>query len=408
MVQPFLSPGLSSIVPFPNTHTLMITDTALNLQRVEDILGKIDQPISMREEVLFYTLKNISASELQKRFDQMREKSLKPYLQGNTWFEADDRSNQLIVITHPANIPVIQHFIDNLDIDATPLTRSEVFMVRHGEAPKIVEVLQKLIDSQKASLKDRQERNGKRPDIEKSDKGGAGINQQNAENSLEFSDYLTLSPDERTNAIVVCGTRSDIKQIGRLIDELDSLLPQVRIEVVISEVLLNDTLNRGIEAFGVLYDNTGTSNNPGAGNVGKNLTFTETGLGSTYSLITSVMSFKLDSVFTTAETNQNVRILSAPTIVTTHNKEAQIKVVQQYPIITQTITNTASTADNAVNNSITYKDIGITLTVTPKIGTNGVIQMEIDQILSDTSSSVTISGVSQPIVASREAKSYIS
>jgi len=55
--------------------------------------------------------------------------------------------------------------------------------------------------------------------------------------------------DERTNAIVVNGTPDDIRLIHELVDKIDIILPQVRIEVIIADVTLDDTDTTGIDAL---------------------------------------------------------------------------------------------------------------------------------------------------------------
>src|SRR5207302_1632430 len=55
----------------------------------------------------------------------------------------------------------------------------------------------------------------------------------------------------RSNSIVVSGTVDDIRLIRELVDKIDVLLAQVRIEVVIAEVTLGDSQTSGIDALGL-------------------------------------------------------------------------------------------------------------------------------------------------------------
>ena len=78
------------------------------------------------------------------------------------------------------------------------------------------------------------------------------------------------------------------------------------------------------------------------------------------------------------------KILQQSTIVTTHNKQAMITVTDQLPVITGSTSEplasgTTATASFAQSSTVTYKDIGITLKVTPLIGDDGSIQLTIDQ-----------------------------
>jgi len=107
-----------------------------------------------------------------------------------------------------------------------------------------------------------------------------------------------------------------------------------------------------------------------------------------------------------------VKILSAPTIVTTHNKEAQILVGQSQPIITgstRTPVGTTLPTDSgfAQSSQVTYKDIAIDLKVTPLIGEDGNIQLKIAQKVDDILDEVVIDGNSQPVIGRREATSFV-
>lgn len=60
--------------------------------------------------------------------------------------------------------------------------------------------------------------------------------------------------EERSNAIVVYGTSSDLKQLKSIINKLDIVLMQVRIDVLITEVSLSDGHVSGLSSFGLSYN----------------------------------------------------------------------------------------------------------------------------------------------------------
>jgi general secretion pathway protein D len=105
----------------------------------------------------------------------------------------------------------------------------------------------------------------------------------------------------------------------------------------------------------------------------------------------------------------NVKVLSADTIVTTHNKQAEFVVSQQLPIITGSTSSPGTTGTiNGYNSStVTYKDIGIDVKVTPLIGDDGSVQLEIDQKVDDKVGEVQVDANTQPIIGHREATSFI-
>jgi general secretion pathway protein D len=110
--------------------------------------------------------------------------------------------------------------------------------------------------------------------------------------------------------------------------------------------------------------------------------------------------------------NSNVKILSADSITTTHAKEADFQVTQQQPIITgststPTTTSTVTNSGFSQSSTVSYKDIGIEVKVTPLIGNDGSIFLTIDQKVDNVESTVIIDGNTQPIIGHREATSYV-
>lgn len=124
-----------------------------------------------------------------------------------------------------------------------------------------------------------------------------------------------------------------------------------------------------------------------------------------FSISGSVKDLSLAAAFNKSELRNKVKVLSSPTIVTTHNKKATINVSQSQPIITGSTSDLQNT--NTTRSTVTYRDIGIKLEVTPRIGDNGVIQMEVTQAVENIAGSTTIDGNSQPLIGKREATSYV-
>ena len=235
--------------------------------------------------------------------------------------------------------------------------------------------------------------------------------------STEFSTLVTVQADERTNSIVVSGTVSDLKLIRSIIDKVDILLSQVRIEVVIAEVTLSDTSNSGFQSGSVTI---GTA--PNGGTSITNLTASLAGLGlnpnaailnSAGTAVTNTINpLNVIANLTSLGDISHSKILQQTTVVTTHNKQAMITVTDQLPVITGSTSEplaagTTAAASFAQSSTVTYKDIGITLKVTPLIGDDGSIQMTIDQTVDNQGPSVTIDGNSQPSINHREATTFI-
>ena len=148
-----LSPN-HNLTIYPKSNALLITDALVNLQRIELLLKDNDQPQAIRESVEFIKLEFVQAKDMENQLRSLIDGSLKSYLQGNTNITVDERTNQLILVTHPANLALIQSVIDNIDIDAAPLTASEVFPLKQAKAEDVVKIIDEIITGQRKSRED--------------------------------------------------------------------------------------------------------------------------------------------------------------------------------------------------------------------------------------------------------------
>ncbi len=415
-VQPFLTPGVGTTVLFEKSNSFLYTDALINLQRMKSLLGDIDKP-AVFIELKFYSLEHMNATEMQQRFERLAQGPLKTYLEGNTVLESDERTNQLMVLTHKSNIPIIETIIDRLDVNVEPLTKSKVFNIMHAQAKEMEALISQVISNQK-TVRNQTKKSGssirsgtspakpapstpaKPATTPKPTTVTATSNL--GEKNLQFSEFVTIVADERSNALVAYGTPSDLEYISDFVDQIDVLLPQVRIEAIIAEVSLTRNMSRGLEAFQLKY------------NINQALGEGQTSTASenfALDLMTGTFAgktgrYNLDFVWQAAKSNANVRVLSSPAILTTHNQEAVINVSESRPIITST--QTSSYTAGYASSQVQYRDIGIQLKVKPLIGKNGVIQMEIEQKIEDIGEMVSVNENEQPVIKKREANSFVS
>ena len=411
LINPLLSPN-NSVITFPKSNAFLITDALINLQRIETILKENDRAQSIRESVKFVKLQFVQAKNMESQLSSLIEGSLKSYLQGNTKITVDERTNQLILVTHPGNLALIQSVIDNIDIDAAPLTASEVFPLKQAKADAVVKIIDEIITGQRKSREDDAKtasttKDSNPPAPEQSTDATAASNGSNA--SLQFSEFVGLSADERTNAIVAYGTQQDLKTLASLIEKIDIPLPQVRIEAIITEVGLNETQSSGLNNFDILFNDVSPLTN---GIIGTSLSLTQDGFETVNSsgLSTPIIlgKFSIKGILEIAESDSDVKILSTPSIVVSHNEEGVINVSQSRPIVTgSTSSINSSGTSTSLRDTVEYRDIGIQLEVTPLIGADGSVQMEIQQSADQLSNSIEVNNNPQPIIGKREANSTI-
>ncbi|MBL6919991.1 MAG: hypothetical protein ISR41_05760 [Puniceicoccaceae bacterium] len=410
----------SSVLPFPKSNALLITDALVNLQRIETIFKDADRAQVIREEIKFIKLDFVQAVEMQERIENLIQGPLKTYLEGNTSVTADERTNQLILITPPGNLAIIMDVIQSVDVDAAPLTASEVFQLRQAKAEEVVPIIEDIITGQKEGREEDAQvaRENERAN-NANNRGNNNNNNTNntpavvvnapvpstnfieANSSLQFSNFVGLAADERTNAIVAYGTQQDLKTLKELIEKIDIPLPQVLIEAVITQVTLSETQTSGLSSLGFTYNGlTSTFEAISAGTAG-GISFTNGKIS-----LDNPADFTLATTITPTNKDGNTRVLSAPRIVVSHNEEGIINVSRSQPIVTASTS--FSNSNNNTRSSIEYRDIGIKLTVTPLIGADGTVQMVIEQSVENVVETIFIDDNPQPIIGVREATSTVS
>ena len=419
VIAPLLS-NQSHLVAFNKANALLVSDALLNLQRVETMLLSLDQPQQFREKIEFIKLDFIQAQDMQRQLENLAKGPLARYFDGNTSITADERSNQLIVVTHPDNLATILEVVKSIDVDAAPITRSEVFQLRQAKAEEVVPIIENIISGQEEGREEdaKVTRNQNNQNNQKNNNANnknapkpaparaAGKPTNEANSALQFSNFVGLSADTRTNSIVAYGTDSDLESIAELIDKIDIPLPQVRIEAIITEVSLDENQGSGLETFNLQYSDGLTQLTAGMGSIASGTTLTDTAKLSSW----GGGKFNLDAVLDLAEGDNKVKILSTPSIVVSHNEEGVINVSQSRPF------ETGSTSFNNSNNNtqtqVEYRDVGIKLTATPLIGADGSVQLQIEQTIDtvqEVSKTTSDSGDidTKPIIGKREANSTI-
>jgi len=411
-ITPLLSQN-SSVVIFQKSNAILITDALLNLQRIERLIEEMDQPQSVREEIRFVKLNFVQAAEMQKRIENLIQGPLKSYLEGNTSVAADERTNQLILITHSGNLEMIMNIVESVDVDAAPLTSSDVFPLRQAKAEEVVPIIEQIISGQQEGREQDAQTSNNSSDAQANTPPeappgapptpatiAANLSSSLANSSLQFSNFVGLSADERTNSIVAYGTHQDLKTLGNLIEKIDIPLPQVRIEVIITEVSLEEDQASGLSGFSLIFDESSLSDN----DVTKPITLTLsqiTGSG-------NIGKFAYDAILQIAEDDRDIRILSTPTIVVSHNEEGKVNVSQSRPFQTNSIQNTAG--NSVIQDQVEYRDVGIQLTVTPLIGADGSVNLTIEQTIDTVQNEGEAGddGISvRPIIGVREANSTV-
>ena len=187
---------------------------------------------------------------------------------------------------------------------------------------------------------------------------------------------MRVVADEKRNALLIRAPRMEYRRIEQALRELDRAPMQVLIEASIVEVGLTGNLEYGVEWY---LQNGLSRGRQGEALLDSNST---SGIGAKLPGFSYTIS-KADVVRATLNavaTKSQVRLLSSPSILVLNNHTANIQVGQQQPILTSTA---AATGSNFITQSITYKDTGVLLSVTPSVNAGGLISMDVSQQVTD-------------------------
>ncbi|HEX7127192.1 MAG TPA: type II secretion system secretin GspD [Thermodesulfobacteriota bacterium] len=433
---PVLTPLVSkdgSLLASQTTNTLIVTDSMDNLDRLAAIVAQLDVAgFQDRYEVI--PLQYATARDLAATLQQLvqprtqtpvsrtaRRPGSAAAAQAGSIDGAriipDERTNSLIVQATTADIEQIRDLVRQLDKEVPRSAgRINVIYLQHADAEEVAKVLSQLAPAQGGPGAPGRP-NGAQPPrpvtapIPAATGGtvpggpvGSTVTPTSADGpapAAELEGGVKVTADKATNSLIVTASPADFEAIRSVVRQLDIPRAQVFVEALIMEVSLNRRRELGVQATGVgriggtsIIGGTGTGAQPfslstagdlinpltpigstlGGGAFGRPITITNpiTGEPVTFPSFSALVRF-LNQV-------TDVNVLSAPHLLTTNNKEAEIVVAQNIPFITgQTST---ITDPNAVQTQIDRRDVGITLRLTPTINEGDLVRLDIFQEIS--------------------------
>jgi general secretion pathway protein D len=217
-------------------------------------------------------------------------------------------------------------------------------------------------------------------------------------------DSLRVIPDDQNNSILAYGTDREVGTIDAMLRKIDILPLQVRIDAVIAEVTLNDTLQYGTQFFfksgginGILSSASQTPLTPTAANL--NLSFPGFFVGGHDNGGAPFAIQALQQVTT-------VNVLSSPQLLVLDNQPARLQVGSVIPYLSQTSQSTL-TPDAPIITSINYQQTGVTMQVTPRVNSGGLVTLDVMQDVSDVSTTLTTPGINSPTFNERNVTSRV-
>jgi general secretion pathway protein D len=237
----------------------------------------------------------------------------------------------------------------------------------------------------------------------------SGSSQAETGNSLGEDTRFKLAVDEAKNAIVVMATPEDYKRLMRVLETLDVLPNQVFIEATIAEVSLNDDMHFGVRWFLQKNASAGAFSNGDTGTPAANDTLGNNILGAAVGAAFPGFSYAVRAANTQVTLNAlnaitNVNIISTPSLTVLDNRQAVLQVGDQVPVTT--LSGATATAGITTFNSVSYRDTGVILAITPHINESGRVMLELEQEVSNVAPG-TSSTSTTPTIQQRRVKTQV-
>jgi general secretion pathway protein D len=441
LLRPFV-PAAGGVTPHRETNLLILTDTAANVRRLLEILALVDVEVAL-DELQIVPIKHADAQELAQLLGQLFASgrlraaavpgvpavvppppppppsgaALPPAVaprgvSGGTDAGADRgplivaerRSNALVIHARKHEMETIRRLIDKLDVDIDGGQRVFIHFAENTKARDLATTLD--------AIYGRGDRGpaitGVQPPRPSGPAGpsggvpapppppptpllppptlrapgtGIGLPGLPIEGASPQAEVRFIA-DEVTNAVITTTSPRLWKEIAETIRKLDRMARQVLIEVLAAEVTLTDDTKLGLE-WAVRSGRFDVSSSP-SGTLPGRPPRSLIPLGGAVPLGLNVFTFAADkflAALNALASENKVNVLSNPSVMTTENKKAVINVSTSVPIVTsqQVPVATGGITGNAITQTVEYRDAGVILTVTPRIGESGTVALDVKQ-----------------------------
>jgi type II secretion system protein D len=304
----------------------------------------------------------------------------------------DPRTNSLLVGGTDHYVALVEEIINALDSSTAQERRTEVIRLRNAQAPAVATAISTFLSQERQRV------------VQVLGQEAVGTAQRMLEREV------AIVADQESNTLLLSASPRFFDEIRKIIDQLDEQRPQVLIQVLLAEVTLDSLGELGLEwtykkdigdgrtvGMGTRYNMRSASDwNAGIQDQVNNF-------ANGYSAV--MAGGDLQFLLRALQNDGRLEVLTRPQILTADNKPASINIGQRIPLITDS----RVTPQNDTINSFRYEDVGVNLTVTPRISSDGFVSIEVGTTNSAVSSStVEINkNATVPIINSRRANTTV-
>ena len=404
------------ITPEARMNSLIVSGPVDYMGLIEQIISRLDASSPQKAKIKVFTLVNADARQMAELLTQLFKMSsttspgslrsvqytlVRPALdaaglaveesmasatlgtaeQNALTVTIDPRTNSLLVGGTDHYVELVSQIIESLDASPANERKSEVIRLKNSQATEVATAIRTFLDQERQRI------------TQVLGTAAIGTTQRLLEHEI------AVVAEQNSNTLLVSANPRYFEHIRTLIDELDRAQPQVQIQVLLAEVTLDALTDLGIEWTQTGKSGDVTFQNGTDFGVAQQL---RTAGGYSTAIAGSDFTFLLRAL----KDEGRLEVLSRPQIVTSDNKLACINIGQRVPLITDSrVTQQGDTV-----NSFRYEDVGVNLSVTPKISPDGFVKMEIGTTNSSISSStVEINEYATvPIINQRKANTTVS
>lgn len=204
------------------------------------------------------------------------------------------------------------------------------------------------------------------------------------------------------NALVIRGSRSKVAIAEKIVHDMDKPRPEVIVDVLVLETSKSTERTLGlvptsVGGKGFQFPIGFTGGGSGADSARIALSrFGDIGVGS---WATTLPGFQITALFKRSDTE----LLQSPRVRTADNHQADLRIGDRIPIATGSFQPGVGGVgiNPLVNTQFTYTDVGVNVSMTPKIHANREVSMHVEVEISNVREFVDIGGISQPVIGQR-------
>ena len=366
----------SVVLAYEPTNMLIITDVYSNIKRLIRIIDAIDVT-GIGQSISVLPIEFADAESMVKIIDSVfNASSAQPTKKGQKEITlvADERTNIIIVVASETGTDRVRKLVNMLDKEMPRGSEKiHVYYLENAKAEELASVLQ---------------------EFPTKESGGTGDGNKGKKLAPIVSEDVKITADKSTNSLIIVAEKDDYEVLKDIIKKLDIRRSMMYIECLVMEINKDKSLNLGTEwQVGGEGSYDGYDGAWGGGFSGGAMGGDAGYISSAYAAATGSASvlppgFSLGvfgesievggiafptiaAVINAYKKDKDVHILSTPQILTTDNETAKITVGKNVPYLTK-----ASSGDTNYSN-YEYKDVGISLEVTPQISKDRQIRLEI-------------------------------